>query len=68
MGQHWEAVAVAHGIIMHISVVWEARPVTEGSESQSVRYENVFSVLYDVIGFTTLPPHLVEEKSDKAEL
>lgn len=41
----------------------EAWPVTEGSESQSVRYENVFSVLYDdVIAFTT------QEKSDKAEL
>lgn len=50
----------------HISVFLEAWPVTE---SQFVRCENKLSVLYDdAIGFTALPPHLVEEKSDKGEL
>lgn len=50
----------------HISVFLEAWPVTE---SQSERYENEFSVLYDdATEFTTLSPHLVEEKSDKSEL
>lgn len=47
--------AVAHGIIIHISVVQDTWAVTEGSESQSVRYKNVFSVPYDdVIRFITL--------------
>lgn len=50
----------------HISVVLEAWPV---SERQSVKYENMFSGLYnDATGFTTCPPHLVEEKSVKVEL